>query len=101
MQFEVKIKINKKLYSREHLLADDISKMMFEPKNFAAYLGIAKLYHEDDLRALAKRVAARKGLPVEARGKYFFAALKNLNKLYRGESAIEKKKNVKNRNGKK
>ena len=90
MQFEVKIKINKKLYSREHLLADDISKMMAETKNFAAYLGIAKLYREDDLRALAKRVAARKSLPVEARGKYFFAALKGLTK----------KTNVKNRNGK-
>ncbi len=72
-------------------MADDISKMMLEPKNFAAYLGITKLYHEDDLRSLAKRVVARKGLPVEARGKYFFAALKNL----------IKKTNVKNRNGKK
>ncbi|MEK7078398.1 MAG: hypothetical protein AAB911_02410 [Patescibacteria group bacterium] len=92
MQFEVKIKINKKLYSREHLLADDLSQAMLETKNFAAYLGIARIYHEEDLRALAKRVAARKGLPVEARGKYFFAALKGLNKKI--------KENVKNRNGK-
>lgn len=73
-----RLKPNKKLHSREHLLADDLSKMMAEPKRFAAYLGIAKLYHESDLVALAKRILAKKDLAVESRGKYFFAALKGL-----------------------
>jgi hypothetical protein len=68
------------LHSREHLLADDLSRMMLEPKRFAAYLGIAKLYHEADLRALAKRVAAKPDLDPENRGKYFFGALKGLPK---------------------
>lgn len=80
MRFEIKLKVNKKLHSKEHLLADDISQMMLEPKNFAAYLGIARLYSESDLRALAKRVIAKRDLPAAARGKYFFAALKGLEK---------------------
>lgn len=74
----MKLKPDAKLYSREHLLADDLSRDMGEPKRFAAYLGIAQLYYEDDLRALAKRVLAKKDLPIEARGKYFFASLKTL-----------------------
>ena len=74
----VKRRANKRLHSKEHLLAEDMSGMMAEPKRFAAYLGIAKLYHESDLRALAKRVLEKKDLPLEARGKYFFAALKGL-----------------------
>jgi len=73
-------KPNKKLHSKEHLLADDLSRMMAEPKRFASYLGIAKLYNEDDLRALAKRVTGKKDLPLESRGKYFFAAVKTLPK---------------------
>ncbi len=68
------------LHSKEHVLADDLSKMMAEPKRFAAYLGIAKLYYESDLRALARRVVEKTDLPHEARGKYFFAALKGLMK---------------------
>ena len=74
---------DKHLHSREHLLADDLSRMMSEPKKFAAYLGIAKLYYESDLRALAKYVREkyeREELPPEARGKYFFAALKGFDK---------------------
>ena len=73
-------KQNKKLHSAEHLLAEDISKMMLEPKKFAAYLGIAQIYHESDLRALAKRVLAKRDLPLQNRGKYFFGALKGLAK---------------------
>lgn len=69
---------DKKLHSREHLLADDLSRMMGEPKKFAAYLGIAELYYERDLRALARRVLEKEDLPAEARGKYFFAALRGL-----------------------
>lgn len=76
----VKRRVNKRLHSKEHLLAEDMSGLMAEPKKFAAYLGIAKLYHESDLRALAKRVLEKKDLPLEARGKYFFAALKGLAK---------------------
>ncbi len=86
---------DKKLHSKEHLLADDLSGMMGEPKKFAAYLGIAELYYERDLRALGRRVLEKEDLPVEARGKYFFAALKGLlkkpgAKLKRGR---KKKKN--------
>lgn len=74
---------DKHLHSREHVLADDLSRQMREPKHFAAYLGIAKLYYESDLRALAKYVREkydRGYLPPEARGKYFFAAIKGLQK---------------------
>ncbi len=69
---------DKKLHSREHLLADDLSRMMGEQKKFAAYLGIAKRYYESDLRALARRVREKEGLPMDAHGKYFFAALRGL-----------------------
>lgn len=68
------------LHSKEHVLADDLSHMMQEPKRFASYLGIAKLYYESDLRALARRVLEKADLPVEARGKYFFASVKGLMK---------------------
>ncbi|QQG45266.1 MAG: hypothetical protein HYW89_04705 [Candidatus Sungiibacteriota bacterium] len=76
----MKLEPDKHLHSREHVLADDITRMMKEPKRFAAYLGIAKLYYESDLRALARRVLEKEDLPIEARGKYFFAALKGLAK---------------------
>ena len=69
---------HKKLHSRCHLLADDLAAMMHEPKKFAAYLGIAKHYRESDLRALARRVCEKESLPHDARGKYFFAALRGL-----------------------
>ena len=73
-----KITPNKKLHSREHVLAEDLSQELAEPKRFAAYLGIAKRYHESDLRGLARRVLEKTDLPVEARGKYFFAALRGI-----------------------
>ena len=69
---------DKKLHSRVHLLADDLSQAMAEPKRFGAYLGIAKHYYESDLRALARRVREKEDLPSHARGKYFFAALRGL-----------------------
>ena len=68
------------LHSREHLLADDLANMMLEPKRFPAYLGIAKLYNEDDLRTLAKRILEKRELEPKNRGKYFFGALKGLSK---------------------
>lgn len=69
---------DKKLHSREHVLAEDLSRMLGEPKRFAAYLGIALRHDESDLRALARYVVEKEGLPLEARGKYFFASLKGL-----------------------
>lgn len=92
---------DKHLHSREHVLADDLSQMLGEQKKFAAYLGIAKLYHESDLRALARRVLEKIDLPVEARGKYFFAALRGLSK----QPGIKfknrrRRKKTKNKNGK-
>lgn len=71
---------DKHLHSREHVLADDLSRMMLEPKRFAAYLGVAKTYEESDLRALAKYVVQKADLDQKSRGKYFFGALKNLPK---------------------
>lgn len=87
----LKIKPNKKLHSQAHVLADDLSKMMAEPKRFAAYLGIAELYDEGDLRALAKKVLAKKDLPMESRGKYFFAVVKTLPKKKNGYQAKRQK----------
>lgn len=74
----MKLTKDKHLHSREHVLAEDLSQTLREPKRFAMYLGIAKLYEESDLRALAKYVAQKKELPPERRGKYFMACLKNL-----------------------
>lgn len=76
----MKLERNKHLHSKEHVLADDLSRMMHEPKRFASYLGIAKLYYESDLRALARYVGEKKDLPLEARGKYFFGALRRLSR---------------------
>lgn len=84
---------DKKLHSREHVLAEDLSQALAEPKRFAAYLGIAKRYDESDLRALARYAVEKKDLPVEARGKYFFASLKGLIK----KPAIKKTKPKKGR----
>ena len=85
LDLEKKYRPNKHLHSKEHLLAEDLSRMMLEPKKFAAYLGLARFYHESDLRALAGRVAAKEDLPPEARGKYFFAAVKGLFKKKRAK----------------
>ena len=74
----MKLERDKHLHSREHVLADDLSRMMHEPKRFASYLGIAKLYNESDLRALSRYVTEKKDLPIGARGKYFFGALRRL-----------------------
>lgn len=76
----MRLESDNKLHSKEHVLADDLTRMMGEKKRFASYLGIAKLYHESDLRALARRVLEKEDLPQEARGKYFFAALRGLYK---------------------
>jgi hypothetical protein len=82
MKIEFNRKRNTRLHSREHVLAEDLSRLMHEEKRFSSYLGIAKRYHEDDLRALAKRVAAKEGLLVSNRGRYFFAAVKGLQPKY-------------------
>lgn len=89
---------DKHLHSKEHVLADDLSRMMGEPKRFAAYLGIAKLYYESDLRGLARYVREKEDLPLEARGKYFFASLKGLSKKP-GVTFKRKQLRKKNHNG--
>lgn len=93
----MRLEPDKYLHSKEHLLADDLSKMMAEPKRFAAYLGIAKLYYESDLRALARRVLEKGDLPVGARGKYFFAALRGLFKKPGAGFKNTKRKKKKNK----
>lgn len=77
----MKFEPDKKLFSREHVLADDLATMLGEPGRFAAYLGIAKRYRESDLRATARYVREKADLPREARGKYFFACLRGLYKI--------------------
>ncbi|MDP3778433.1 MAG: hypothetical protein Q8R30_00095 [bacterium] len=74
----MRLEPDKKLHSREHVLAEDLSQMLGEPKNFAAYLGIAKRYYERDLRALARTVREKDDLPREAWGRYFFGCLRKL-----------------------
>lgn len=87
------------LHSAAHMLADDLAREMREPKRFPAYLGIARRYYESDLRALARRVREKENLPVDARGKYFFAALRGLMPTpaarKRKIRVIKKKKKVK------
>jgi len=96
---------DKKLHSREHVLADDLSREMCEPKRFAAYLGIAKRYYESDLRGLARRVLEKEDLPAAARGRYFFTVLRTLPltpETKRRSRAKKRKKRAKRRkrNGK-
>ncbi|MDP3769626.1 MAG: hypothetical protein Q8R40_01640 [bacterium] len=86
---------DKKLFSREHVLADDLSKMLGEPKKFAAYLGIAKRYYERDLRAMARNVCEKSDLPSDALGKYFFACLRNLSPTHEFMAAMAAKKRKK------
>lgn len=89
----MKLERNKHLHSKEHLLADDLAQKLKEPRRFAAYLGIAKRYHESDLRRLLRYVLEKEDLPAEARGRYFFASLRSLLKK---ESFVKKRKNGKN-----
>lgn len=49
-------RVNKKLHRREHVLADDLSRQMSEPKRFAAYLGLAMRFPENVLRRIASEV---------------------------------------------
>lgn len=94
----MRLEPDKHLHSREHLLADDLSKIMGEPKRFAAYLGIAKLYDESDLRSLARRVREKEDLPPEARGKYFFGTLRGLIKK-EGVTFKKRRGRTKKKNG--
>ena len=71
---------SKKLHTKSHLLASDLSVMLGEPKKFPRYLGIAQRYKESDLRGLAKYVLEKKDLPEDRRGRYFFGALRGLKK---------------------
>ncbi len=72
-----------KLHSRVHLLADDLARALGELGRFGSYLGVAARYSESDLRGLLRRVLEKSDLPPEARGKYFFAALRGLRPLPR------------------
>ena len=80
-----------KLFSREHVVADDLSRMLGEQKRFGAYLGIAQRYRESDLRSLAKFVLHKDDLPQDARGKYFFACLRKLPILKRRHKKTNQK----------
>ena len=100
----MKLEPDKKLHSREHVLAQDLSEMLGEPKKFAAYLGIAKRYYERDLRALARTVCEKSNLPAEALGKYFFACLKGLaftSEFLVAQRHKKQKRNARNKRNKK
>lgn len=97
----MKFERNKHLHSKEHVLADDLSRLLGEPKRFAAYLGIAHLYEESDLRGLVRYVRERENLPAEARGKYFFAALKGLSRKSRVKARSSAKKKMRKQKPKK
>lgn len=86
----MRLQPDKKLHSREHLLADDLARGLGELKKFPAYLGIAQRFHESDLRSLLSRVLQKADLPMDARGKYFFAALRGL--IKKSSYAPKKKK---------
>ena len=88
----MKLEPDKKLHSREHVLAEDLSQMFAEPKKFAAYLGIAQRYYERDLRALARTVREKSDLPQAAYGKYFFACLRGLTPTAEFLTAMRRKK---------
>lgn len=95
ISYRIRLNPDKKLHSREHVLADDLSRMMGESKRFASYLGISHRYYESDLRALARYVMEKKDLPVGIRGKYFFGALKGLPKKRLRIKKVKKKTKVK------
>lgn len=84
---------DKHLHSKEHLLADDLSRMLLEPTRFGAYLGVARMYEESDLRGLARRVVEKEGLDPKNRGRYFFGALRGLMRRadWKRKSAVSKK----------
>lgn len=83
---------DKKLHSRVHLLADDLARALGELGRFRSYLGVAARYSEPDLRGLMRRVLEKSDLPPEARGKYFFAALRGLRPLVRKKKKLGRKK---------
>ena len=67
--------INKKLHRREHVLADDLSCLLGEPKRFGAYLGLAMRYPEEILRRFASETEddyRRDQTGKMHRGKLFF-----------------------------
>ncbi len=93
----MRLEPDKKLHSREHVLAEDLSQMLGEPKRFAAYLGIAKRYYERDLRGLARTVREKADLPEDARGNYFFACLRGLMPAYEYRMAQKRRLAAKKR----
>ena len=100
IQFSIK-KRNTQLHSREHVSADDLSKAMLEPKKFAAYLGIAKMYEEPDLRALTRSILEKKDLDFKNRGKYFFGALRRLERKQNVRHGNKNNKEIKRKKARK
>ena len=83
-EYKIDPKAKAKLHSKQHVLADDLSKMLGEPKKFAAYLGLAMKYPESVLRRIAAEVMEDYHKDTEGklhRGKLFFYKVGQLKEI--------------------
>ncbi len=76
---------NRYLHSPNHLLADELSNRLSDPKHFAFYLKMATLYDHNFLRKLAGEVLESKD--VHTPGRLFAFLIKKHNE----ETSAEKK----------
>jgi len=68
-----------RLYSKNHLLADDISKYLSEPKKFAMYLGIIKNIGYDAAYQIFSEIKQLK--KAKNKAKLFMWKVKQINKI--------------------
>jgi hypothetical protein len=73
-QLAKKPKKNPYLHSPDHLLADELSQKLRDPKHFGLYLKMATLHDHDFLRKLASEVLESKD--VKSPGKLFSYLIK-------------------------
>jgi hypothetical protein len=74
---KAKPKKNRYLHSPDHLLADELSTQLKDPKHFGLYLKMATLYDHHFLRKLAGEVMENKN--VSTPGKLFTYLIKKYN----------------------
>lgn len=95
-----KLGASSKLHYREHVLADDLSRQMSEPKRFAAYLGLAMRYPENILRRFASEVMETYRLDQTGKtnpGKLFFYKVGEYAKNFPKPRANSKEKSERTR----
>ena len=71
------VKKNRYLHSPNHLLADELSQKLNDPKHFGFYLKMTTLYDHNMLRKLAGDILENKN--VETPGKLFAYLIKKYN----------------------